>query len=142
MLTNSEESSKQSKFGSLIEIITPNLDEMRFFADMVDEKFKKADIGTVIKYATQRLFDIGIKNVLIKGGHLKGDNILDRLLTSDGYRTEYSRQRLKKKPRGTGCALSSAIAAFLANGEPIEKAFHSAENFMDKYLKDSRYIIE
>jgi len=131
-----------SEFGNLIDIITPNVDEIWFFADMVDVQYKKADIGTVIKYATQKLFDMGIKNVLIKGGHLKGDNILDRLLTSDGYEIEYSRQRLKKKPRGTGCALSSAIAGFLANGEPIEKAFHLAENFMDKYLKDSRYIIE
>jgi len=69
-------------------------------------------------------------NVLLTGGHLPGNNIVD-VLWSEGRLTEMIRPRLdSRSTHGTGCALSSAIAVLLARGEGLHKAVESAIRYV------------
>jgi hydroxymethylpyrimidine/phosphomethylpyrimidine kinase len=66
---------------------------------------------------------------LVKGGHLQGD-ATDVLVGSDGERI-FSTPRLPgRSPRGTGCALATAIASELAVGHPLADAVASAKAWL------------
>ena len=72
---------------------------------------------------------MGCAAVLIKGGHGEGLESIDYLVTGSGT----SRRRRHKgyqQTHGTGCSLSSAIAAFLAKGEALESAVRHAKAFI------------
>ena len=73
--------------------------------------------------------------VLIKGGHLKGKKVED--LFFDGTsKTWFMFQRMvKKKIRGTGCALATLIACFCAEGFPVSEAVRQARLVMQKWLQ-------
>jgi hydroxymethylpyrimidine/phosphomethylpyrimidine kinase len=61
--------------------------------------------------------------VLLKGGHAEGERLVDRLIWPSGRSFQKSHLRLNLlNPRGTGCALSSAIACNLALGMTLQKA--------------------
>jgi hydroxymethylpyrimidine/phosphomethylpyrimidine kinase len=69
---------------------------------------------------------MGCAAVLIKGGHGQGSESIDYLVTADGI-TPLSAPRIAtKNTHGTGCSLSSAIAAGLARGEDMETAVRHA----------------
>ena len=66
----------------------------------------------------------------MKGGHLGGDEAVDVLATADGAR-RFSAFRLRSDNlHGTGCTLSSAIAAYLLRGEPLPGAVRLAKAFV------------
>ena len=61
--------------------------------------------------------------VLVKGGHGAGEVLVDQLYAADGAHSTWRHpRRVLQNPRGTGCALSSAIALFLAEEQPLEAA--------------------
>jgi len=69
--------------------------------------------------------------VLVKGGHGRLDEVEDLLLLPNGERTRFVHpRRLGRSPRGTGCALSSAIAAHLASGEAITRAVEKSIEYL------------
>ncbi len=77
----------------------------------------------------------GFKNVLLKGGHVEGRKVRDYLLLEDGRLLVFEKERVGKTPRGTGCALSSAMAAcYLIEGN-LEKAASTAEKFIEEAIK-------
>jgi len=83
--------------------------------------------------AARALLEFGPKSVLLKGGHLiaRGDRVVvDRLRGAAGDRDfELPRQR-GPSPRGTGCALASAIAAGLARGAKMADAVRAAQRWL------------
>jgi len=85
--------------------------------------------------AATELRRAGVTAVLIKGGHLGGDpdapgSVTDVLVTARGER-RYPRPRVPgQSPRGTGCALSSAIALELASGRALEDAIERAGDWL------------
>ncbi|HEY5975610.1 MAG TPA: bifunctional hydroxymethylpyrimidine kinase/phosphomethylpyrimidine kinase, partial [Geobacteraceae bacterium] len=88
--------------------------------------------------AARALHAMGARNVLLKGGHLAGDESVD--LFFDGHQL----QRLPA-PRfatanthGTGCSTASAIAAFLARGEPLPVAVARAKEFITTAIRLAR----
>lgn len=95
----------------LASVITPNLDEAGW---LIGRKLHDvADMET----AAQRLLEMGAKHVLLKGGHLPGDWVVDLLAGQGGLRKELGSQRIQThNGHGTGCTLSSAIAAHMALG--------------------------
>ena len=109
-------------------LITPNIPEMEAFAGMslttLEEKQK----------AAHHLFDYGAKAVLLKGGHEEGDVKTDILYSAhDGEiqtDTFVSDTILTKNTHGTGCTLSSAIAAFMARGCNLYKAVAEAKHYV------------
>ncbi len=111
-------------------IITPNLSEASVLAG-----FPVKDIKTM-KEAAIRIYDLGAKNVLVKGGHLKGDS-LDLLYDGNAF-YEYSSPRIStKNTHGTGCTFASAIATELAKGNDVQTAVKLAKDFIDKAIKFS-----
>jgi hydroxymethylpyrimidine/phosphomethylpyrimidine kinase len=91
-------------------VLTPNLPEAEALCG-----FAIADVGAMHQ-AAKALLALGPKAVLLKGGHLPGDEVVDLLAT--GARIEIFRDRriATRHTHGTGCTLASAVAAGLAQG--------------------------
>ncbi len=107
----------------LASLVTPNLDEAAILADMPvrDE--------TDMREAARRLVDDGCRAVLIKGGHLDGDEVVDILFDGVGWRDWRAARFPVGNAHGTGCTLSAAITAGLALGQTLEEAVDRALSY-------------
>jgi hydroxymethylpyrimidine/phosphomethylpyrimidine kinase len=106
-------------------LITPNLDEAALLVGrpLHDEAAMEA--------AARQLLEMGAHAVLLKGGHLSGDTVSDLLLTGDAHAHWMREPRIATpNTHGTGCTLSSAIAAHLALGSPLPEAVHKARDYV------------
>lgn len=103
-------------------LITPNLPEA---AALLDEPIA-TDERTVASQGA-RLLALGARAVLIKGGHGQGAESIDYLVTSTGTIPLSAPRVATKNTHGTGCSLSSAVAAGLAKGEDMETAVRNAK---------------
>jgi len=92
--------------------------------------------ATMIEHA-QRILCIGPQAVLLKGGHATGEQAVDVLVTSTAAPTRFHAPRINVTLRGTGCALSSAIAASLALGMPLIEACDRAKRFVYRQLQQA-----
>ena len=106
-------------------LITPNLPEA---ARLLGEPIA-ADRAAVERQAA-RLLAKGPGAVLLKGGHAGGSESADYLLTAAGGRWLSAPRIATKNTHGTGCTLSSAIAAGLARGESLEAAVVAAKDYV------------
>lgn len=85
--------------------------------------------------AGEALMEMGAINVLVKGGHVEGSQIIDLLVTPKGVRL-FTRPRLKtRNTHGTGCTLASAIATYLAQGLPIEQSVEKAGDYLHEAIQ-------
>jgi hydroxymethylpyrimidine/phosphomethylpyrimidine kinase len=105
-------------------LITPNLPEA---AALLDESV--AVDAAAIESQGRRLLAMGCRSVLIKGGHGQGAESIDYLI-GDGVTKLAAPRIATKNTHGTGCSLSSAIAAGLAKGEPLETAVRHAKTWI------------
>lgn len=80
---------------------------------------------------------VGQSAVLVKGGHLQGSSVVDLLRTVDGLERRFESERQPESPRGTGCALASAIAAGLAQGHTLENAVARAHSFVAARIRQA-----
>ncbi|MBB4236301.1 bifunctional hydroxymethylpyrimidine kinase/phosphomethylpyrimidine kinase [Rhizobium esperanzae] len=78
----------------------------------------------------ERLRALGPAAVLVKGGHLDSDESPDVLATADGLYWFEALRVPTKNTHGTGCTLSSALAAELAKGAPVQKAVAIAKDYL------------
>jgi hydroxymethylpyrimidine/phosphomethylpyrimidine kinase len=109
----------------IADLITPNLDEAGLLVG------RPLDSEADMESAATQLLAMGSKAVLIKGGHLQGDLVADLLAHASGERTWMRDSRIQTpNTHGTGCTLSSAIAAFLALGLDLSEAVQSARDFI------------
>ena len=103
-------------------LITPNLPEA---AALLDEPVALREAA--IESQGKRLLALGCPAVLIKGGHGQGTESIDYLVSGNGIVALAAPRIPTKNTHGTGCSLSSAIAAGLAKGEDIETAVRKAK---------------
>ncbi len=109
----------------LASLITPNLDEAGW---LIQQTLSTTE---AMQAAAQRLQAMGAANVLIKGGHLPGDEVVDVLLLQDGSTRQLASPRIAThNGHGTGCTLSSAIAAYLAQGVALPEAVQAGRNYI------------
>jgi hydroxymethylpyrimidine/phosphomethylpyrimidine kinase len=106
-------------------LITPNLPEA---AALLGEPVAASE--SVIADQGKRLLALGCRVVLIKGGHGQGAESTDYLVTSTGATALAAPRVATKNTHGTGCSLSSAIAAGLAKGEDMETAVRHAKTWI------------
>ena len=103
-------------------ILTPNLPEA---AALLNEPVASSEAA--IKEQGQRLLALGCPAVLIKGGHGQGAESIDYLVDRDGVTALAAPRIATGNTHGTGCSLSSAIAAELAKGSDLQTAVRSAK---------------
>ncbi|MDY6945078.1 MAG: hydroxymethylpyrimidine/phosphomethylpyrimidine kinase [Pseudomonadota bacterium] len=81
------------------------------------------------------LLRFGSQGVLLKGGHGSDSDAVDVLATQSGSPVSLHARRISASMRGTGCALSSAIAALLVAGASLESACRQAKAYVHKELQ-------
>ena len=106
-------------------LITPNLPEA---ADLLGTP-EPQDRCTMVS-AAKALRSLGPSNVLLKGGHLGGGDSPDLLLHETGERWLEAARTATRHTHGTGCTLSSAIAALLARGLALPEAVQGAKAYI------------
>jgi len=111
------------------ELVTPNVPEAEFLSGV---KIKKT---LDMRRATSAIAKLGPRAVLIKGGHLRGREIID-MLYAGGKFTEFTGPRIALGPtHGTGCSLASAITAELTKGADLRTAVSRARKFVVEGIK-------
>lgn len=111
-------------------LVTPNLDEAALLAG---RPLRSADDMAA---AAAFLIERGARAVLLKGGHLPGRLVVDILMTADGKLRRMEAERIDSdNTHGTGCTLSSAIAAHLALGAPLPEAVLQARCYIRRALE-------
>jgi hydroxymethylpyrimidine/phosphomethylpyrimidine kinase len=106
-------------------ILTPNLPEA---AALLNEPMASSEAA--IESQGRRLLALGCPAVLIKGGHGQGSESIDYFVRESGTIALAAPRVATENTHGTGCSLSSAIAAGLAKGEDLETAVRSAKAFV------------
>ena len=112
----------RTKLIPMASVITPNLPEA---AALLDEEIAVSEAG--IEGQGRRLLALGCRAVLIKGGHGEGAESTDYLVTSEAGIALAAPRVATRNTHGTGCSLSSAVAAGLAKGEGLEPAVRNAK---------------
>ncbi|MBW2065668.1 MAG: bifunctional hydroxymethylpyrimidine kinase/phosphomethylpyrimidine kinase [Deltaproteobacteria bacterium] len=112
-------------------LVTPNIQEASFLLG------KEISGLETMHQAARAICSWGPESVLIKGGHLSGGTSTDVLyMRHEGRFVLLKKRRVKtKNDHGTGCTLSSAIAAFLAKGLSVEESVRSAKEYLTKALE-------
>jgi hydroxymethylpyrimidine/phosphomethylpyrimidine kinase len=115
----------KTKLIPLAKIVTPNLPEA---ASLLNEEI--ASSAAAIEAQGRRLLALGSSAVLMKGGHGKGPESTDILITANSVKALSAPRIVTENTHGTGCSLSSAIAAGLAKGEDLTTAVRNAKAFV------------
>lgn len=111
-------------------VVTPNLDEASLLVG------RPLNTEPDMQAAAQELLAMGALAVLLKGGHLAGDVVSDLLVAQDGAAHWMRAPRIQTaNTHGTGCTLSSAIAAHLALGASLLEAVQAARAFVRAALE-------
>lgn len=105
-------------------VLTPNLPEAEALTGM-----EIPDLAGMYR-AVGALLTMGPEAVLLKGGHLPGDEVVDLLATLDGIVAFRSARIATRHTHGTGCTLASALAAGLAQGMPLVDAVSRARAYV------------
>lgn len=107
------------------DVLTPNLPEA---ARLLDTAPAQSAEETVAQ--GRSLLDLGARAVLMKGGHAEGPICVDRLVTRETVSQITTPRIATRNTHGTGCSLSSAIAAELAKGAELETAVRRAQAWL------------
>ena len=115
----------------LAEVLTPNIPEAEVLLGRKIAAFDE------MSAAARTLARLGCRNVLVKGGHLEGEDSDDCLYLGGEARVV----RLPcgrvgtRNNHGTGCTLSSAIAACIAKGDDVETAVRRAKEYITEAIR-------
>lgn len=115
-----------------VTLVTPNVPEAAVLLHQAP-----ADSESVLIEQANELLALGPQAVLVKGGHAKGSQAVDVLVTAADRVERMTAERLDASARGTGCALSSAIAAGLASGLSMPAACEQAKRYVLERLARS-----
>jgi hydroxymethylpyrimidine/phosphomethylpyrimidine kinase len=114
----------------LVDCLTPNLAEA---AALLREPIANSEADMERQGAA--LLKLGPRAILMKGGHLEGDEAIDLLVTENTICRFAAPRILSKNLHGTGCTLSSAIAANIALGAPLPEAVAAAKAFVRQAIE-------
>jgi hydroxymethylpyrimidine kinase/phosphomethylpyrimidine kinase/thiamine-phosphate diphosphorylase len=110
-------------------LVTPNIPEAERLTGMeIHDESSREEV-------CRRLHSLGARNVLLKGGHLSGPEATDLLFDGVTFRSFTTTRIDTPNTHGTGCSTASAIAAFLAGGEPLPVAVSKAKEFITDAIR-------
>lgn len=110
------------------DLVTPNIPEAESLLG------RRLSATADLPAAAEQLIELGARAVLLKGGHLRGAGVSDLLMTSDGTTRWFRHARIRAEGHGTGCTLSSAIAAYLARGAAMDIAVKKGVDYVHRAL--------
>ena len=112
----------------------------KLMTDEAIEEIKKELLPLIhniqdMQAAAKMLTDDYHTSILLKGGHLEGDNMCDLLHTSESIYHIYEEKKIESHNlHGTGCTLSSAIATYLAKGYPMRESIQHAKTYITQAI--------
>lgn len=116
----------------MTDLLTPNIPETLVLTGMPSVS------ANDVEAAARAILDYGTRSVLIKGGHASGfvkTDMLFSILDGNISLNEYSAPSVaSRNTHGTGCTLSSAIAAFVARGDSLVEAVGEAKRYLTSAL--------
>ena len=112
-------------------LLTPNIPE----AEILTKKKILSSEDMII--SAKILLDMGVKNVLLKGGHLNSNIVVDIFLSKSDLKVFKHKKIKTKNSHGTGCTLSSAIATFLSCGKPLKKSCELGIKYVNQAIKSN-----
>jgi hydroxymethylpyrimidine/phosphomethylpyrimidine kinase len=114
----------------LASLVTPNAPEAEVLTGV------PVDTAEDLSRAAEKLLLMGPSAVLIKGGHLRGETVVDLLRTADGFERRFETPRLfTTNTHGTGCTLASAITTGIAEGLTLEHAVARASSYVHQAIR-------
>ncbi|MEO4054735.1 bifunctional hydroxymethylpyrimidine kinase/phosphomethylpyrimidine kinase [Solibacillus sp. CAU 1738] len=120
----------KTKLLPLATVLTPNIPEAEVLTGM--SITTKDDVQA----AAQRILQLGVQCVVMKGGHLQGMEAVDHVYFRDGSSFQVSSTRIHTKhTHGTGCTFSAALTAFLGQGYVIQEAIIEAKRFIQAAIE-------
>ena len=117
----------------LVDCLTPNLVEA---AALLGEPAARSEADMARQ--GRALIALGPRAVVIKGGHLPGEEAVDLLVTGDAVHRFAGPFIPSNNLHGTGCTLSSAIAANIVLGQPLPEAVAAAKGFVRQAIEAGR----
>ena len=129
LIDNSAINFLRKKLISKVFLLTPNIPEAEILANIKIKTTKD-----MIK-AGKILVKLGVKNVLIKGGHSRFNYIEDVLIGKENLKIFKRKKIATKNTHGTGCTLSSAITTFLSCGKPLNKSCELSIKYINQAIK-------
>ena len=112
-------------------LLTPNAPEAAALTG------RKVESETDMRLAAEDLLAMGARAVLMKGGHIEGENLVDLLITPDNEVRLEGARIATRHTHGTGCALASAIAAGLSSGRPLTDAVVEARAYVVEAIRSA-----
>ncbi len=116
-------------------VLTPNLPEA---AALLDAPIAATE--TEMRAQGERLLALGARAVLVKGGHADGAESVDLLIEPNAFTRLAADRIATRNTHGTGCTLSSAIAAGLAKGLTLAEAVRAAKAYLTDALAAANRI--
>jgi hydroxymethylpyrimidine kinase / phosphomethylpyrimidine kinase / thiamine-phosphate diphosphorylase len=110
-------------------LATPNADEAAVLSGI-----EVIDAGSA-REAGKTILETGVDAVLVKGGHVSGETVQDRLVTAEGVETFDHPRVDTEATHGSGCTLAAAIAARLARCDPLKTAVGGATDFLARAVR-------
>ena len=135
LLKKEAENSLIKELIPLAYVITPNIYEAEVLAEMSIKNVED------MQEAAKKIFKLGVKNVIIKGGKTVNQNFaIDILFNGDQF-YEYKTIKIDtKNTHGSGCTFASAIAAEIAKGVKIGRATHIAKAYLTTLIKNAQHL--
>ena len=112
-------------------LITPNIPEAEV---LTNTKIKSLED---MIYSANILLKLGVKNVLLKGGHRKSKYMKDVFLNKKEIKIFTNKKIKTTNTHGTGCTLSSAIATFLSCGKPLKKSCELGIKYVNQAIRSN-----
>lgn len=119
--------------GALIrvaDLITPNIPEAAALL-----RTTPGEVMRDLRRACERLHELGARAVLLKGGHAAGDTVTDAFFDGSHFESLAAPRIETRNTHGTGCTLSSAIAARLAHGDALVDAVRAAKSYVTDAIR-------
>jgi hydroxymethylpyrimidine/phosphomethylpyrimidine kinase len=124
------------KLFPIVDIITPNMDEAAILAGMEVKTLNE------MLAAGEKILKYGCKNILLKGGHQETSRITSLLISENQEVISYETEKfITDNTHGSGCTLSSAIAAYMARGENLKDAVAKAQQYVFEAIKNGKDAI-
>ena len=128
LIDNKAISTIKNKLLKKVYLITPNIPEAEI---LTNSKINSIDEMII---AAHKLVNLGAKNVLLKGGHLKSKKMYDILVNKKEVKIFENKKYTTKNTHGTGCTLSSAITTYLSCGKLLKKSCYLSIKYVNQAI--------